>query len=71
MATPVTLGGSFEAMSPVVLFQTRPRQKISSQDVFTYVVSENGNKFLFNTVVDVHQAAPLSIVLNWESEMEK
>jgi eukaryotic-like serine/threonine-protein kinase len=71
MATKVNLGNSFEAMTPVALFQSRRRQKISSQDVFTYGVGDDGNRFLFNTIVDRRQATPLWIMRNWTAQMEK
>jgi len=71
MAASVKLGESFEVMTPVGLFQTRRRQKISSQDAFTYAVSENGNKFLFNTVVENKEAQPMTIILNWASQLER
>jgi serine/threonine protein kinase/Tol biopolymer transport system component len=71
MAVPVRLGTGFEAGSPLVLFQTHLRQPISAQDVFSYDVSSDGQKFLINTKVDEPNAAPLSIILNWASEMEK
>jgi eukaryotic-like serine/threonine-protein kinase len=69
MAAGVKLGASFESTTPVALFQTRRRQKISSQDVFSYAVSQEGNRFLFNTLLDQRETPPLSIVLNWEAEM--
>jgi serine/threonine protein kinase/Tol biopolymer transport system component len=71
MATRVKLGVSFESTTPVALFQTRGRQKISSQDVFSYAVSQDGNRFLFNTLLDQRETPPLSILLNWEAEMAK
>ncbi len=71
MAAGVTLGESFEAGTPVPLFQARRRQKISSQDVFTYTVGGNGTKFLFNTVVEQKEAQPLSVIMNWNSGLEK
>jgi Tol biopolymer transport system component len=71
MAAPVTTGVSFEAGSPVTLFQTHRRQPISSQDVFSYDVSADGRRFLIATKVDEANAAPLSVLLNWASEMEK
>jgi eukaryotic-like serine/threonine-protein kinase len=71
MAAGVKLGASFESTTPVALFQTRRRQKISSQDVFSYAVNEDGNSFLFNTLLDQRETPPLSIVLNWEAEMVK
>jgi hypothetical protein len=39
--------------------------------VFSYDVSSDGQKFLINPKVDEPNAAPLSIILNWASEMEK
>jgi Tol biopolymer transport system component len=71
MSAKVNLGSSFEAMTPVALFQSRRRQKISSQDVFTYAVRNDGNRFLFNTIVDRRQATPLWIMQNWSLQMEK
>jgi len=71
MAVTVKTGGTFEAEPPHALFQTRPRQPISSLDVFSYDVNAEGSRFLINTKVDTASAAPPSIILNWESEMEK
>jgi serine/threonine protein kinase len=71
MAVPVTAGVAFEARSPVALFQTHRRQPISAQDVFSYDVSGDGQRFLIITKVDEANAAPLSIHLNWASDMEK
>jgi Tol biopolymer transport system component len=71
MAVPVRLGTGFEAGPPAVLFQTHLRQPISAQDVFSYDVTGDGQKFLINTKVDEANAAPLSIILNWASEMER
>jgi serine/threonine protein kinase/Tol biopolymer transport system component len=71
MAVPVKIGASFEAGQPVELFQTHIRQPISAQDVFSYDVAADGQKFLINTKVDTTNSAPLSVILNWSSELEK
>jgi Tol biopolymer transport system component len=71
MAVAVKIGASFEASSPVALFQTHRRQPVSSQDVFSYDVSGDGQKFLILTKVDEANAAPLSVLLNWASDIEK
>jgi Tol biopolymer transport system component len=71
MAVPVTAGASFEAGSPVALFQTHRRQPIAAVDVFSYDVSGDGQRFLIATNLDEANAAPISIHLNWASEMEK
>jgi serine/threonine protein kinase/Tol biopolymer transport system component len=71
MAVAVTTGASFKAASPVALFQTHPPQPVSSQDDFSYDVSSDGQRFLIATTVDEANAAPLSILLNWASQIEK
>jgi eukaryotic-like serine/threonine-protein kinase len=71
MAVAVKTGASFEAGSPAALFQTHRRQPVSSQDHFSYDVSGDGQRFLIATKVDEANAAPLSVLLNWASEMEK
>ena len=51
--------------------QTHRRQPISSQDTFSYDVSADGQKFLIATQVEESSVAPLTVLLNWASEMEK
>jgi Tol biopolymer transport system component len=65
MSVEMLPSGTFEAREPVELFQTRSRLRISSQDVFTYSVADDGQKFLVNSVVDEPSVVPLSIMLNW------
>jgi len=71
MAVAVTTSPGFAAGSPVALFQTHRRQPVSSLDVFSYDVSRDGQRFLIDTKVDETNAAPLSVFINWASEMEK
>jgi len=72
MAVAMTPGAGFKAGSPVALFQTtHRRQSISAQDRFSYDVSGDGQRFLINTKMDEANTAPLSVLLNWASEMEK
>jgi Tol biopolymer transport system component len=71
MAVAVKTGSNFEAGSPVALFQTHLRQPISLMELVSYDATADGQKFLINTKVDEPNAAPLSIILNWASEMEK
>ena len=50
----------------------RRRQPISSFAVFSHdVMGDFGQRFLIITSVDEASAAPLSVFLNWASEMEK
>jgi len=69
MAAPVSTGAGFEAGPPVPLFQTHPREPISVMDAFSYDVAADGQRFLINTRVDEPQAAPLSVILNWNSDL--
>lgn len=71
MAVSVSAGASFEAGTPVALFQTHRRQPLSSQDLFSYDVSNDGQRFLIANKLDEPNAAPLSVLLNWASEIEK
>jgi Tol biopolymer transport system component len=71
MTVAVKTGASFEADSPVALFQTHRRQPVSAQDFFSYDVSADGQRFLIATKSDEANAAPLSVLLNWASDMEK
>jgi eukaryotic-like serine/threonine-protein kinase len=71
MAAHVTATDHFESSAPVALFQTHRRQPISSQDVFSYDVSKDGKQFLIADKGEKAEAAPLSVFLNWTSEMGK
>ncbi len=71
MSVAVKAGGNFETGPSVVLFQTHVRQPVSFMDAFSYDVTSDGQKFMINTRMDEANAAPLSVVLNWASEVEK
>ena len=71
MAVDVKTGMSFEAGAPKALFQTHRRQPVSAQDVFSYDLSGDGQRFLVITKVDEGKTAPLAVMLNWAAEMEK
>jgi eukaryotic-like serine/threonine-protein kinase len=71
MAVPVKTGNTFEAGPAVSLFQTRARQRVSVQDAFSYDVSADGQTFLINTSLEEGRPAPLSVILNWASELER
>jgi len=71
IAVAVNTGSNFEAKPPVTLFQTHTRQPISFMDAFSYDVTADGQRFLINTRAEEPNAAPLSIILNWASEIER
>jgi hypothetical protein len=70
-AVAIGSGSNFEAGPPETLFQTHRRQPVSAMDFFSYDVTADGQRFLINTRLDQPNAAPLSIILNWASEMER
>jgi hypothetical protein len=71
MSVAVKTGSTFEAAPPVTLFQAHPRQPVSFMDAYSYDVTADGQRFLINTRVDEPNAAPLLVILNWTSEVEK
>jgi eukaryotic-like serine/threonine-protein kinase len=71
MAAPVTTGATFDAGSPAALFQTTPRQPVSTNDHFVYDVSRDGQRFLIITQVKAKEAAPISLILNWTAKLNK
>jgi eukaryotic-like serine/threonine-protein kinase len=71
ISVPVKATTTFEAGPPQVLFQTHLRQPISALDHISYDVSTDGQKFLVDTKVDEPNAAPMSVILNWSSNLEK
>ena len=71
MAVAVKTGASFKAEAPVTLFQTQRRQPVSSFAVFSYDVTGDGRRFLVIRKADEANAAPLTVLLNWASEMGK
>jgi len=71
MSVEVKTGAGFESGVPNALFPTHLRQPISAMDFFSYDVTGDGQKFLVNSKLDTSSAAPLSIILNWPSEMQK
>ena len=62
---------SADAAQGAALFQTHRRIPISSQDTYSYDVSADGHRFLIATQVDESAVAPLSVLLNWTSAIEK
>ena len=71
MAAPVTTGANFDASTPVVLFQTTPRQPIPRYDLFVYDVTRDGQRFLILTQLKQAETTPMSIVLNWTAKLNK
>jgi serine/threonine protein kinase len=71
MAVPVTPSASFDAGRPQVLFTTRMPATGITDDRNSYIPSPDGNRFLLTKLVDDLNAQPLTLVLNWASELKK
>ena len=71
MAASVDTKTEFEPGTPTVLFQTDPRERVATTEVIIYSVSRDGQRFLINTNYNNGSAHPISVVLNWKSEMKK
>jgi protease II len=71
MSVDVKAGAGFEAALPVVLFETRSQTVAMASSRNHYVVSDDGQRFLVNTIVDRVNHAPIQVVLNWTAAMKK
>jgi Tol biopolymer transport system component len=66
MATEIKLGSTFQAGVPKPLF------KVNTLILGTrnsYVPSNDGRRFLVNSYVDNTSGSPISVVVNWASEL--
>ena len=68
MAVPVKTGANFDAGTPAALFQANPREMFATSELFSYDVSNDGQKFLINTQLKT-EMTPVSIVLNWSAKL--
>jgi len=68
MSVPVKTGSNFDAGTPTALFQANPREMIATSELFSYDVSNDGQKFLINTQLKT-EMTPMSVVLNWSAKL--
>jgi hypothetical protein len=71
MAVPVKTGASFDAGTPVALFQASAREIAANSEQAMYDVDQTGQRFLINTSVKNVRTQPLSIVLNWNAGLRR
>jgi eukaryotic-like serine/threonine-protein kinase len=68
MAVPVAVGnGTLEIGAPAPLFQTRIVE--ASFVLFQYDVTDDGQRFLINSLPREDAAAPLTLLVNWTGEL--
>jgi Tol biopolymer transport system component len=70
MAVPVKTGSNFDAGTPAELFQANPRDMFATSELFSYDVSNDGQKFLINTQLKT-EMTPMSVVLNWSAKLNQ
>jgi WD40 repeat protein len=71
MVVQVKTGASFDAGTPVALFQANVREIVANSEQEMYDVDQYGQRFLINTQVKNGQMQPLSIILNWAAGLKK
>ena len=65
---PVKTGSNFDAGTPTALFQANPREMVATSELFSYDVSNDGQKFLVNASLKTAMT-PMSVVLNWSAKL--
>jgi Tol biopolymer transport system component len=71
MSVSVANGPTFDAGTPVALFQANPRVLVATSELVAYDVSKDGQRFLINTRQKNPEAQPMTVVLNWPSLLKK
>jgi len=71
MSVLITTGVNFDAGAPVALFQANPRELVATSEYMAYDVSKDGQRFLINTQVRNAEMQPMTVILNWDTELKK
>jgi Tol biopolymer transport system component len=67
MSAEIKIGRKLEIGVPQQLFQP----SLKFKDDYPYAVSSDGARFLVNTLGDVNNPAPMTIVLNWVNDLKR
>jgi serine/threonine protein kinase len=71
VSVPIKLGANFDPGAPATLFQANPRESIATSEQFAYDVDSSGQRFLINSPIRNAPIQPVSIILNWDANLEK
>jgi Tol biopolymer transport system component len=71
IAVPVNLSGTFSKGNPERLFETKIPLMSLSGDRNNFLVSPDGQRFFINNLVEANNTKPLTLVLNWESGVQR
>jgi hypothetical protein len=69
MSVPIQFGKNDETIdagAPVPLFATRLGPLVEGLGMPEYMVSDDGQRFLMNTVVEEAISSPIRVILNWK-----
>jgi Tol biopolymer transport system component/predicted Ser/Thr protein kinase len=71
MAVDVLAGPAFRSGVPKALFPATIMGGASATNTTRYDVTADGKKFLINSVQDVRDPSPITVVLNWQAGLRK
>ncbi len=71
MAVAVRQTPRFDAGEPRPLFLMRRREPVSANDLYSYDVSPDAQRFLVNTDAGETTTPPLTLVLNWATDLKR
>jgi dipeptidyl aminopeptidase/acylaminoacyl peptidase len=71
MSVTVRAAPTFDAESPKPLLAVRRREPVATMDLFSYDVSQDGQRFLINSDVGDATTAPLTVALDWAAGLAK
>jgi len=71
MAVTISGGTTLNPGRPTILFQTSVPLSGITDDRNNYTPSQDGQRFIVNTLVDAANAQPLTVVLNWATDLKK
>jgi serine/threonine protein kinase len=70
-AVQLTAGEHFDSGPPIPLFQASAREQIAGSELVTYDVAKDGQRFLINTQMEKEGALPMTVILNWNANLER
>jgi Tol biopolymer transport system component len=71
MSVELKSSSGFEAGLPASLFQTRSQTVAIGSSRAHYAVTNDGQKFLVNSIVERANLSPIQVVLNWTASLKK
>jgi eukaryotic-like serine/threonine-protein kinase len=70
-AVPLTAGEHFDSGPPIPLFQASAHEQVAGSELVTYDVAKDGQRFLIDTQMEKEGALPMTVILNWNANLER